>query len=325
MTTLNERLHALYVALCAALPNDAITRTRGAETRKGYDTTGYGYQYIVDRMNDVLGIAGWRASATYEVSEHESGKGKAMFDATAHVRIEIGQLSEVGDTLVWQVFAMRDCIGGHASLVRADALKGAYTNGFKKTAALFGPGAQAYRGTIDDDDIPLPEGHEDRRRPDPAPRPQSAERRAAPLAPERTPRADAAPRNDGQRARIAARMKELARDPPEGLGSARCRELIGAAPLKTIAQRLTALDLLEAAWKRAGGAYTVDGFWLLVRRADLSEDDALADLRDTYGAAAPTELSALQLDDACKRLEHIVEAQERMHGPVEDDPMGDGN
>ena len=39
----------------------------------------------------------------------------------------------------------------------ADALKGAITNGFKKTAAFWGVGRDAYAGTIDDDNTPLPD------------------------------------------------------------------------------------------------------------------------------------------------------------------------
>lgn len=36
----------------------------------------------------------------------------------------------------------------------ADARKGAYTNGLKKAAAMFGCGRQAYEGTLDDDNVP---------------------------------------------------------------------------------------------------------------------------------------------------------------------------
>ena len=47
--------------------------------------------------------------------------------------------------------------GGHTSTSEADARKGAFTNGLKKAAALFGCGRQAYEGTLDDDKSRAPE------------------------------------------------------------------------------------------------------------------------------------------------------------------------
>jgi hypothetical protein len=48
----------------------------------------------------------------------------------------------------------RACVGGHRSADYSDAVKGAITNGFKKASAFWGVGADAYRGTIDDDNVP---------------------------------------------------------------------------------------------------------------------------------------------------------------------------
>ena len=52
------------------------------------------------------------------------------------------------------VFAESLADGGHVASSEADSRKGAYTNAFKKAAAFFGVGRQAYEGTLDDDNLP---------------------------------------------------------------------------------------------------------------------------------------------------------------------------
>jgi len=133
------------------LDQAGIQRTDKNKTHKGYDTTGFGYQYDVDRFNEVLGIE-WGYS--WEIIHHEKGayqSGQACHDITVRVYIWI---IERGNC--------RDCVGGHTSSTYADALKGAMTNGFKKTAAFWGVGREAYAGEIDDDNKPLPDKHENR-------------------------------------------------------------------------------------------------------------------------------------------------------------------
>lgn len=134
-----DKKEQIYEHLSANLPKEAIEHASKDITRKGYDTTGYQYQYVVDRLNEVLGIEGWRFS--YKVLKEIEGKwstGKAFFDITTEISLSIGAVTHT-------------CIGGHKSETYADALKGAITNGFKKTAAFFGVGAAAYRGTLDED------------------------------------------------------------------------------------------------------------------------------------------------------------------------------
>lgn len=135
---------AIIDKLSEKLPDIAVQRTKGTVTYKGYDTTGYGYQYCVDRFNDVLG-AGWGYSwrLVHEIIGTTS-KGKTAYNLTAEVSIWIGDPS-----------CSRSCVGGHSSSLYEDALKGAITNAFKKTAAFWGVGADAYRGQIDDDNLPI--------------------------------------------------------------------------------------------------------------------------------------------------------------------------
>ena len=52
---------AIYAALAAPFPEHCIQRTEGRLTGRGYDTVGYGYQHVANRLNEVLGVGGWRA------------------------------------------------------------------------------------------------------------------------------------------------------------------------------------------------------------------------------------------------------------------------
>lgn len=140
----------LYKLLSEPLPKEGIQRSKGAETRKGYDTTGYGYQYVVNRFNDVLGIGGW----TWEFKEIERAEGtyksgQKFYAITGATTIKV--FFEEGKSVEHTEF------GGHQSASITDALKGASTNALKKTAAFFGVGKEAFEGTVDEDNAKQPE------------------------------------------------------------------------------------------------------------------------------------------------------------------------
>jgi hypothetical protein len=140
----------LYAALSAPFGEEAIERTEGRVTGRGYDTTGIKYQFIVNRLNEVLGIGCWRTEQVINLRETTTSKGRAAFDATCNLTLRFGAW-EAGTFLPWaEAFAT----GGHQSLSEADARKGAFTNGLKKAAAMVGCGKQAYEGTLDDDAVP---------------------------------------------------------------------------------------------------------------------------------------------------------------------------
>lgn len=141
-------LDKLYEAV-TALPPEAVERAKKELTRKGYDTTGYQYQFLVNVMNETLGIEGW--GFDYEIVKEgmsKTSKGYDMFEVTVAVSVWIK--TENGN-------ATRKCVGGHQSMAYADAHKGAITNALKKTLGLFGVGKKAYEGTIDEDYQPIPE------------------------------------------------------------------------------------------------------------------------------------------------------------------------
>jgi len=128
------------------LHSDAIQRTKDQQTHKGYNTDGYGYQFCTDRFNEVLGID-W--SFDWEIIHEEkitTSNGKTCYEITVKMGIWIVKKDTV-----------RCCVGGHISKSYSDALKGAITNAFKKTAAFWGVGRHAYNGALDDDNDPWPE------------------------------------------------------------------------------------------------------------------------------------------------------------------------
>ena len=140
----------LYAALSAPFPEEAIERTDGRVTGRGYSTTGIKYQYVVNRLNEVLGIGSYRAHRTVNVKEMQTAKGRPAFEAICDMTLELGEW--VSGEFVCFAESLAD--GGHTSMSEADARKGAYTNAFKKAAAFFGVGKQAYEGSIDDDAVP---------------------------------------------------------------------------------------------------------------------------------------------------------------------------
>jgi hypothetical protein len=126
----------IYKKLSAKLPQEAIQHAPKSVTRKSYDMTGYKVQYVVDRLNGVLGIEGW--SLGYSVVKEQQGvwgNGKPWWDVAVDIKMTIGS-------------AFRSSAGGHRADTYGDAIKGALTDGIKKTAALFSVGGDAYKGEV---------------------------------------------------------------------------------------------------------------------------------------------------------------------------------
>jgi hypothetical protein len=182
--TKEERIK-LYAALAAPFPEEAVERTSGAATGRGYDTTGIKYQYLADRLNEVLGVGGFRTERTITIKGTTTAKGRPAFEAIAEVRVELGEWQD-GEFVV---FAEAWGDGGHTAMSEADARKGSFTNAFKKAVAFMGPGRAAYRGTIDDDHVP----EDDLVSPPPSPGPVAVPPARPARVPEVTPVAPSSP------------------------------------------------------------------------------------------------------------------------------------
>jgi hypothetical protein len=116
----NDERKKLYAALSAPFGEDAIERTDGRVTGRGYDTTGIKYQYIVNRLNEVLGIGAWRTEQQVSVRESQTAKGRTAYDATCNLTLQLGTWLD-GKFLTW---AESFATGGHTSLNETDARKG---------------------------------------------------------------------------------------------------------------------------------------------------------------------------------------------------------
>lgn len=151
----------IYQAITKPLPVEAIEKTDKTKTRRGYDTTGFQYQYLVDRLNEAVGIGGW--TMDWQIIKDISGSWGADKKPTWEVvvAVTVAITPDFHHDHSNHVEAKRRCVGSHKAEMYGDALKGAITNGFKKTVAFFGLGAQAYRGTIDDDYLPVPNDTEE--------------------------------------------------------------------------------------------------------------------------------------------------------------------
>ena len=146
----NEEKRKIYQQLAAPFPEHCIQRTEGRVTGRGYDTSGIGYQHIANRLNEVLGVGGWRAHRTVTVKEIVRSNGRPAFEAICDITLELGEWID-GQFVV---FAESLADGGNLASSETDARKGSYTNAFKKAAAFFGVGRQAYEGSLDDDNLP---------------------------------------------------------------------------------------------------------------------------------------------------------------------------
>ncbi len=146
-----ENLRALYPLLSQPFPEECYERTSGKETGKGYDTSGIGYQHVVNRLNEVLGPGHWQTEHAMDLFEaRKTTNNRTMFGAEAKLTLLFGNW--VGPD--FEPIARYEGYGEHESLRRGDAKKGAYTNGFKKAAGMAGVGREAYEGAIDDDNKP---------------------------------------------------------------------------------------------------------------------------------------------------------------------------
>jgi len=136
-----------YESLSKNLPLEAVQHAPKAITRKEYDSTGYSYQHVINRLNEVLWLNwGYDEPKLIKEIESKSHSGKPMYEVVIQICFW------VSDNINGQeIKNTRYMVGGHKSLSYTDAWKGAMSNCLKKAAAMFGAGKLAYEGGIDDD------------------------------------------------------------------------------------------------------------------------------------------------------------------------------
>ena len=79
----NDEKKKLFKVLSAPFTEEAIERTEGRITGKGYDTSGIKYIYIAARLNEILGIGGYRTTQDTKVGQGTTAKGRAVLADTS--------------------------------------------------------------------------------------------------------------------------------------------------------------------------------------------------------------------------------------------------
>ena len=138
----------LLAELSKPFPEDAITRVSATASGRGRELTGIKRAYLIERLNEVVGVGGWQISEPeFVTSEIKWGQGTG-WQCICKYWLEIKGLGKS--------FGLGDGIAKRLG----DAMKGAESGAFKRAAACFGLGLSAYKGTIDEDFSEQPEPRE---------------------------------------------------------------------------------------------------------------------------------------------------------------------
>lgn len=148
-------LPKIYQEFRKPIDEAGLQESSGAETHKGYDTLGYGYAWITERLNDVVGPQCWRSVIQNETSDLVKIGTRDGYEINNEVLIQLGNWRETdkegAKVRDFQVLAESFGFGGHRAFGKADARKGSFTNGLKKAAAIMGIGNDAYKKSIDEE------------------------------------------------------------------------------------------------------------------------------------------------------------------------------
>lgn len=155
-----KKMKEIYERLSAPLSKEAIQKASKEETRKGYDTIGYKYQYVINRLNEVCGIDGW--NFTWKILKMIEGTWRKKIGSNQWIDVPNFEITVEIKMWIINPEIKRPCAGTHLSVSFGNALKGAITSGLKKTAALFGVGRQAFEQSLDEDLEHREHGEDDR-------------------------------------------------------------------------------------------------------------------------------------------------------------------
>lgn len=133
----------IYREFVKDLPKEALrVETLGDDT----DILLYGYQFVINRLNEVVGFNHWNYKV---IGEPDKEMRDHFWWVSLSLELSLGNWIDGEFKPLVSKFSYGS--GIHESL--GNALKGALTNGFKKAAAMYGIGKRAYEGLIEDYDI----------------------------------------------------------------------------------------------------------------------------------------------------------------------------
>lgn len=118
----------VYTKLTAEFGPEALSK----DSSRGFDLTSIKAQYIVERLNEVLGVDGW--SATYDFKPQDDKSVVSVCTLTA----------QIGDKEV-----TRMAVGGaNSKKLIADTFKSAMTDSLGKAASHLGIGNSVFKGLV---------------------------------------------------------------------------------------------------------------------------------------------------------------------------------
>jgi len=135
-------LPEVYAEFIKDIPQEAL---RTEITDKGEKFSIYGYQFIVNRLNEIVGMDHWNSEILGDLDKEKKGD---LWWVSLKLRLSLGNW--INGNFVPIVY--RDAFGSGISDSLGNAEKGASTNGLKKAAGLFGIGKKAYEGLIEEFD-----------------------------------------------------------------------------------------------------------------------------------------------------------------------------
>lgn len=120
----------IYEKLSADFPKEAYSK----DNSRGFDLTSLKAQYIIERLNQVLGIDGWRLTN----SKFDANDSGVLYTGTLQLYLDGTAIHEV------------DAIGFSPDKKNTgDAYKGARTDALSKAASYIGVGNDMFKGLID--------------------------------------------------------------------------------------------------------------------------------------------------------------------------------
>lgn len=130
---MKKEIKELYEQLKKPFPKEAYQ----VDNSRGFALTSIKAQYVVERLNDVLGVEGWSVEGEFE----ETSEG-VLFIGELSVRVEIGDTTE----------RIKRSGVGYATIKKGhvgDAYKGAMTDLISKTSSHLGVGNEVFKGNVD--------------------------------------------------------------------------------------------------------------------------------------------------------------------------------
>lgn len=139
-----DKLEEIYQEFIKDIPKEAVKK---GVMEDSVELIMYGYQFAVNILNEVIGMNHWLLSIDDDRTSADTKNNN--YQATVKVSLKLGNWKDG----IFIPIVERYSYGSGVHSQKANAIKGAITNGFKKAAAMYGIGKKFYEGLVEDYDI----------------------------------------------------------------------------------------------------------------------------------------------------------------------------